>query len=218
MRPSRKPRPSYDRRVTRILLVRHGQSEGNAGGIIQGRTNFGLTDLGHQQARLTAGRLAGEGAVRIFSSPLKRAWQTAEPIAAALGLTVEPDPDLQEFDVGEVSGLTGPQARERFPDLAKLWPHALPGAESRDAFHERIRAALERMVAMDTTVIAVAHGGVVSGICYAVLGLDTSRRSLFETANCAVSEITADRSGRLVLSRMNDTCHLEALVTAADRG
>ena len=60
MRSSHKPRPSYDRRVTRILLVRHGQSEGNAGGIIQGRTDFGLTKLGRRQAQLTAERLAGD--------------------------------------------------------------------------------------------------------------------------------------------------------------
>ncbi|MGD9933332.1 MAG: histidine phosphatase family protein [Dehalococcoidia bacterium] len=204
--------------MTRILLVRHGLSEGNAAGIIQGRTDFGLTELGHRQARLTAERLAGEAPVRVFSSPLKRAWQTAEPIAAALGLTIDADPDLQEFDVGAVSGLTGPQARERFPDLAKLWPHALPGAESRDVFHQRIRASLDRMVAMDATVVAVAHGGVVSGICYALLGLDTSRRGVFETANCAVTEITKDRGGRLILTRMNDTCHLAQLVTVVDRG
>lgn len=204
--------------MTRILLVRHGQSEGNAAGIIQGRTDFGLTELGRRQARLTAERLTALSPAHVVSSPLTRAWQTAEPIAAALGLPIEADAGLQEFDVGEVSGLTGPQARERFPDLARLWPHSLPGAESRDAFHARIRASVDRMLAMETTVVAVAHGGVVSGACYAVLGLDTNRRGLFETANCSLTEITKDRQGRLVLARVNDTCHLEQIVTSVDRG
>ena len=139
-------------------------------------------------------------------------------MAELLRIPIEPDPDLQEFDVGEVSGLTGPQARERFPDLAQRWPHALPGAESREAFHRRIREAFARMLEMDATVVAVAHGGVVSGICYAVLGMDTSRRGLVETANCAVTEITRDRGGRLVISRLNDTCHLEGHATNLDLG
>lgn len=204
--------------MTRILLVRHGQSEGNAGGIIQGRTDFGLTDLGRRQAELTALHIAGFQPMRVLSSPLQRAWQTAEPIAAVLRLPVEAEPDLQEFDVGEIGGLTGQQARERFPNLAELWPHALPGSESREAFNRRIRDALTRMLDMDAVVVAVAHGGVVSGICYAVLGIDPRRRGLIETANCAITEIIRDRGGRLVLSRVNDTCHLESLVTVADRG
>jgi hypothetical protein len=59
---------------------------------------------------------------------------------------------------------------------------------------------------------------VVISVCYAVLGIDVNRRGLLEAANCGITEVTVDRGGRLVLNRMNDTCHLDGMVTVVDRG
>jgi broad specificity phosphatase PhoE len=206
----------------RILLVRHGESEGNASGIVQGHMDFGLTALGRLQAARLAEHLANEGAVRIVSSPLRRAWETADILSQRLALPIEPDARLQEHDVGAISGLNAAQIRERFPEIIAAWQKGIrptfPGAEEREAFHRRVRAALDHLATFDETVIAVAHGGVIASICYAIVGADTSRRGLFETANCAVTEVTKDRAGRLVLARMNDTCHLDDLVTTVDRG
>ncbi len=206
----------------RLILIRHGESEGNAAGFVQGRLDFGLTDLGRIQAQATAERLASFKADRLISSPLLRALQTAAYIATPLGIAIEHEPDLMEYDMGAASGLTGAQIREKFPEVVASWQKGLrpvfPGEEGRSTFHARVNAFLDRYSATDETIVAVAHGGVVGAICYSVLGLEPSRRGAFEAANCGITEIGLDRQGRRVLLRQNDTCHLDGLVTAVDRG
>lgn len=206
----------------RLLLIRHGQSEGNAAGILQGHADFPLTPLGAVQARATAERLAREDIRTVISSPLLRAAQTADALAAALGVPVEHDRALMEYDMGEASGLTGAEVRERFPQVTQAYARGerprFPGEEGRDVFHARIGGFLARARESEGTVAAVAHGGVVSGLCYQVLGLDPDRRGLFQVANCSITEFVADRNGRLMLARHNDTCHLDGIVTATDRG
>lgn len=206
----------------RLFLIRHGQSEGNAAGIIQGHSEFALTELGHTQAKATAERLARESVDRIATSPLVRAVQTAQTVASALGLPIEHEPALREYDMGQASGLTGAELRERFPHVLEAYSRGerptFPGEEGRDVFAVRIGAFLERVRESDETVVAVAHGGVISAVCYEILGIDTRRRAMFQVANCSITEFVKDRGGRLVLARHNDTCHLEGIVTEADRG
>jgi broad specificity phosphatase PhoE len=208
--------------VVRLILVRHGQSEGNASGVIQGRLDFGLSPLGEAQARATAERLAKERVDRMITSPLARAADTARLIAEPHGLVVEPEPALLEYDVGIVSGLTGAQIRERYPEV--LTAHArgerpkYPGEEGREGFIVRVTAFLETLRHSNETTIAVAHGGVISAACSLVLGIDAFRPGVFHSWNCSITELTTDRAGRFVIQRQNDTCHLEGLLTTADRG
>jgi broad specificity phosphatase PhoE len=206
----------------RLLLVRHGESEGNASGVLQGRLDYGLTALGRRQAELVASRLALTGAVRVISSPLARAAQTAAIIAGAASLEVAFDEGLAEYDIGEASGLTVPELRERFPELGTARAAGKrflsPGEEGRDVFHARLRVALDRARLLDGTTIAVAHGGVISGICHIVVGMDLSGPGAFQVGNCSVTEVTEDRAKRLVLVRHNEMCHLEGLETTVDRG
>jgi len=196
----------------RLLLIRHGQSEGNAQGVLQGRLDFGLSELGRIQAVATAERLAAERFDRLVSSPLRRAHETAETLAAATGLAVEPEPGLMEYDLGEVSGLSGAEMRARYPDIAAAYARRerprFPGEEGRDVFNARVRAAFEALRDSGQDVVAVAHGGVISAICYAILGIDQGRPGLVEVANCSITEIVPDRTGRAVICRHNDTCHL----------
>lgn len=205
----------------RLILVRHGESEGNAGGFVQGHLDFGLTALGRVQAHTTAERLASMKVDRLISSPLLRASETASIIGTAIGHSVEHEPGLMEYDMGAASGLTGAQIRERFPEVIASFQKGLrpafPGEEGRDVFHTRVRAVLDGLAGRDQTIVAVAHGGVVGAICQIVVGLDSSRRGAFEAANCSITEVGVDRMGRLVLLRQNDTCHLD-IVTAVDRG
>jgi broad specificity phosphatase PhoE len=206
----------------KLLLVRHGESEGNAAGALQGRLNFGLSPLGLVQAERTAARLADSGAARVVSSPLLRATATADAIASALGQLTVFDDRLAEYDIGEASGLTGPQIRERYPEVVAARMNggrmSYPGEEGRDAFEARLRGALSSFQMLEGPTIAVAHGGVISALCHLVVGLDLNRPGIFQAANCSITEIVSDRSGRLVLARHNDTCHLEGIVTTADRG
>lgn len=206
----------------RLILVRHGESVGNAAGVLQGRLDYGLSERGLVQAKLTGERLKTEDAVRVVSSPLKRAAQTAGFVADSLGIELQLEPDLAEYDIGEGAGLTAPQLRERFPEMVQARLRGdrflFPGEEGRDHFHTRLADALERLRALDGTTIAVAHGGVISAMCHLVVGLDLHRPGVFQVGNCSLTEITSDRGGRLVLTGHNDMCHLEGIETTVDRG
>lgn len=205
----------------RLLLVRHGQSEGNATGIIQGHLDFGLTELGLRQAEATAKRLANEKIDRVLASPLQRATVTARFIAEATGNVVEADSALREYGIGAVSGLTTEEIARRHPEIPEAYRKGIrpvfPGEEGREVFYERISRVVERWRESGETVVAVAHGGVVSALCYIALGMDHGRPGIFRVANCSITELALDRS-RLVIRRQNDTCHLDGIVTIEDIG
>ncbi|MGK2966117.1 MAG: histidine phosphatase family protein [Tepidiformaceae bacterium] len=203
----------------RLILIRHGQSEGNAASVVQGRKDFSLSELGRRQAHLTAERIAGIEVARVVSSPLLRAAETATIIAGRLGMDWEPSTDLLEYDVGDVAGLTGAEIRERFPEVMAQYAAgkrpAFPGSESRETFYARLVGFLAATREHDGSTVAVAHGGVIGALCYAALSVDYTRPGIFQSANCSLTEITLDRGGRYVLARHNDTCHLRALTLSA---
>ena len=206
----------------RLILIRHGESEGNASGVIQGRMDFDLSPTGVRQARATAAHLAAVDVDRIVTSPLLRAARTAALIADRLSKDPDPMPDLMEYDMGKASGLTGAQIRAQFPDVARVAGSgrrsAYPGEEGRETLHARLRRALDELSGREGTTIAVAHGGVISALCHIVLGVDLHRPGAFHVGNCSLTEVTRDRAGRLVLVRHNDSCHLRGMETFADRG
>jgi broad specificity phosphatase PhoE len=146
---------------TRVLLVRHGQSEWNAEGRWQGQADPPLSDLGRRQAHEAA---RGLGAVdAIFSSDLQRAAQTAAIVAADLGVgPVVLDPDLRERDAGEYSGLTRAEIERRFPGHLDAGTRP-PGWEPDDHLLARaLRAVHAIAVAVPGgLVVAVTHGGLV---------------------------------------------------------
>src|SRR3954470_3221171 len=108
--------------MTRLLLVRHGESEWNAAGRWQGGADPPLSETGMLQAADAGERLRGTGITAIVASDLKRTTRTAEIIAGVLGIaTVHPEPGLREFDVGEWSGLTRPEIEERWPGHLDRW-------------------------------------------------------------------------------------------------
>jgi broad specificity phosphatase PhoE len=206
----------------RLILVRHGQSEGNASGVMQGRLDFGLSLLGREQAKATAVCLATVRIDRILTSPLARAAETARSIAEPHGIAVEPEPGLLEYDPGPVSGLTGAQIRQIHPEIMASYARGerpkFPGEEGREVFSGRIAAVLESLQGTEKTIVAVAHGGVISAVCSIVLGIEHHRPGAFQVANCSLTELGTDRAGRLVLHGHNDTCHLDGIVTVNDRG
>lgn len=152
--------------MTRVLLLRHGQSTWNAEGRWQGWADPPLSAAGEEQARQAAVALRGAGFDRIVSSDLVRAVRTAEVMAAELGVAaVERHPGLRERDVGEWSGCTTAEIEARWPGQLQAWRDGHleqpPGGESRPALSERVMAAVAALAAGDGVLLAVTHGGVI---------------------------------------------------------
>ena len=147
--------------MTRLLVVRHGQSEWNATGRWQGRADPPLTDEGRRQSKVAGGALGTFDAV--VASPLLRAAETATIIAKRLGIgPVLTDPDLVERDAGEWQGLTRSQIQDGWPGFLDDGRRP-PGYEPGDAMLARVLSALERISERmgDGDVLVVSHGGVV---------------------------------------------------------
>lgn len=149
---------------TRLLLLRHGQTELSVQRRYSGRGNPELTELGRRQAQAAARYLAHRGGIAaVISSPLQRAYDTATVAAKALGLDVAVDDDLIETDFGVWEGLTFLEAAERDPELHTRWLRdtstAPPGGESFDAALERVRRVRDRITAdyPGATVLIVSH-------------------------------------------------------------
>lgn len=154
-------------RPTRLLLLRHGQTEMSAQRRYSGRGDPELTPLGLSQAAAAAAAIktvpdAAEVSV-VLSSPLRRARQTAEPVAAALGIKIEPHDGLLETDFGDWDGLTFAEARERHPELHGRWlgddTVPAPGGESFAEVGVRVGALRDELVAAHPgqTVLLVSH-------------------------------------------------------------
>lgn len=143
--------------MTLITLVRHGQTDWNLEGRIQGSTDVPLNDTGRRQAREAADRLRDGGYTLAVTSPLSRAVETAEIIASTLGLPAPERIDgLAERVYGDAEGAAVDQ-------LALLFPHTIPGAEPEADVVTRIRATLGAIATRwpDERIIAASHGGVI---------------------------------------------------------
>jgi ribonuclease H / adenosylcobalamin/alpha-ribazole phosphatase len=150
--------------ATRLLLLRHGQTELSVQRRYSGRGNPGLTELGWRQADAAARYLAQRGGISaVVASPLQRCYDTAATAAKALGLDLTVDDDLIETDFGAWEGLTFAEAAERDPELHRRWLRDTstepPGGESFDHVGQRVSRARDRIVAEygGTTVLVVSH-------------------------------------------------------------
>jgi broad specificity phosphatase PhoE len=152
--------------VATLILARHGETDWNRDGIWQGHGDPPLNDLGRRQATGLAGRLAHVEIDALYSSDLRRAYETAEIIGAAKGLEITAEPDLREIDVGSWSGLTSEEIATRFPGMTHH------DGEEREAFDKRSVGALHRIAAAHegARVLVVTHGGVVRALERHVFG------------------------------------------------
>jgi probable phosphoglycerate mutase len=190
--------------ATLVYLARHGESDWNVAGRWQGHADRPLTARGRRQADELAMRLAGVPLDAVYASDLRRAWETAEPVAAAHGLEVMRLRELREVDVGSWSGLTQREAEERFPDGYRRWRDQLgTGWDDGETYEEmgaRVVGAVQRLARRHDggTVLVVSHGGAIRAILAAARGVDlaTMRRAQPVTANAAVSAVVV-QDGRL---------------------
>ena len=149
-----------------LLVIRHGQSEADIMGVIEGRADFSLTELGHKQAETIAKWIKEHYSInKIYASPLKRAKQTAEHISILCGIEVQYDNDLMEWNNGLITGLSLKKANEKYPELKK-YPHTrVYEQESQIDFRSRIETALSKIIYennTDETIIIISHGGAIN--------------------------------------------------------
>jgi broad specificity phosphatase PhoE len=210
--------------VSRLVLVRHGESEWNAERRVQGQSGTGLTDQGREQAERT-GQLLAEvypGAV-LVASDLRRTWETAAPLARRLGRAPRFERGLRERHFGWWTGLLASEIGERDPDRWKRW-HAGEdvigevGGEDARTLVGRVVTSVRRLLAgaAGRPVVCVTHGGPVWHGTRALLGLGD--RVLGGVANCGVTEIDLelDEGGAWLVS-WNQVAHLPVALRMVER-
>lgn len=203
--------------MTTLLFVRHGVTEANQIGYWQGWEETSLTAVGVQQAETVARRIAAEFVpAAVYSSTLRRAVQTAEPIARAADCPLIRCDGLKEINFGEVSGLTIGEFRERFAGLFEAWTDRTnldfhwPGGESRRGFFTRVWDAVDGIIAAhpDGEVVVVGHGGSLRAALAHLLPGEFTDWWLYELGNASLTVVEVAGDGVAALKVLNDCAHL----------
>jgi probable phosphoglycerate mutase len=208
--------PSLDD-ATRLILVRHGETELTAQGRYSGRGDVPLSEQGEAQAMAAAGRVAGiaPDVAAVVTSPLSRCTRTAELIVAELGgVDVTVVPDLIECDFGEWEGLTFAEAQEGWPDVMNAWLDstrvAPPGGESFDVVATRVRKAVGTVLRAypSAVVVVVSHVSPIKLILRDALVADDAflHRLFLDAAGISTMDVWPD--GNVAVRSINETAHL----------
>jgi probable phosphoglycerate mutase len=195
-----------------FYLVRHGESTFNVEGRLQGQSDEPmLSPLGQQHAHAVARAVETLRFDAIYSSPLRRAMQTARPVAEKLGLSIATDDRLKEINIGIFQGLLASEISDRHPEATARWrsqdpDFCIPGGESRRELIQRAWAALAAIRASNhERVLVVAHGGVLAAAIKALLAVPAERNP-FMLYNGSISQL--DWSHQVKLLTLNQTDHL----------
>lgn len=205
-----------------IVLIRHGVTDWNLQGRLQGNSDVPLAPPGLEQAEAVARRVGAAGGGRfsaLYTSDLARARQTADAMAPALGLAPEPDPRLRELDYGGLEGMEWLAARRLHPGFSASWDTdpvctRVPGGESFRDLRERVVSWLGEVLrnvdpGRERAVVAVTHSGPIKVLVCEALGLPLSLRARFHVDNASVSVLRWNERGP-ALALLNDYCHLRA--------
>ncbi|KQV94514.1 MULTISPECIES: histidine phosphatase family protein [unclassified Roseateles] len=203
--------------VTRLILIRHGETAWNRATRIQGHTDIPLSPLGLAQAQRLAEAMADEPLAAIYSSDLSRARQTAEAVAGVQGLAIHFDAALRERAFGRFEGLSWEEIDRGYPEDAARWRRREPdfavgGGESLTVFSARCVAAARRAAAAHPgqSIALVAHGGVLDCLYRAATrsALDAPRS--WQLGNATINRLLATAEG-FTLIGWNDDRHLAGL-------
>ena len=202
--------------MTRLLLVRHGETELQSSLRYWGKTDVALAPIGLHQAEQLRDRLAMERIDAIYSSELKRASDTADIIAARHNLRVTTCPELREVDFGRLEGLEFNEIHSQFPEVEQMWltrnPALIyPDGESLPQFEIRVATFETRLKnhRADETILIVAHAGVLRTLICQLLGLGMNNRwnLKVDLASLSIIETYPEIN---ILCLMNDVSHLMA--------
>jgi probable phosphoglycerate mutase len=202
---------------TKLLLIRHGETAWNAEHRIQGQLDIPLSPLGVLQSARLADCLANEAIDAVYSSGQSRAWLTAAPLAARLGLEVIAEPRLRERSFGIFEGLTLDEITQRYPVEFKKWRERDPawrpdGGESGQQLIDRVLSAVSDIGAKHPgqTVVLVSHGGVLDVLYRAARLLEWHAPREHQMLNAAVNRLTTSATPLLFsIERWGDVAHLQ---------
>jgi probable phosphoglycerate mutase len=191
--------------VTRVLVLRHGQSEGNVAQVwTSSLEGYPLTERGREQARAAGERLTDRGVTAIYASPLPRAQQTAAEVGAVLGIPVATLAGVHELDVGVHEGEHDDNVAPVALHVFSAWwrdedlTAGFPGGETGQQIVDRMRAALDSVADRHEgeTIVVVSHGGAMAvGIQWLCDNLDALFVSQHILANCELVELRRDAEG-----------------------
>lgn len=203
--------------TTKLLLIRHGETDDNQRRVFQGQGGRGLNARGRDQASRLAARFERVAlrAAALYCSDLERAVETAALLAGPLELSPIADPALREVDVGAWQGLAYEEIAERYPEEWEAWRRGVDfkrgGGETYAELGDRFSASIDSIVAAHAgeTVVVVSHGAAIKVFVGRVLGLDAAALRRYRVAsNTGVTLV--ERSGEIDnLLIWNDASHLE---------
>lgn len=216
----------------KLIFVRHAQSLGNAGGLLQGRAEYDLSEKGFQQAALLHRRFQDEGLMptHIYSSPQIRAARTADIVSGSWDHPITRWDELMEHDIGVFSGLAWPEIQQKYPQVAaefeknRDW-EVVEGAETSEERRARGRRVVDTILSRhdnSDVVLMFTHGGIMGHMLAALMGTD--RTWSLGVQNTAVFEMNVDaerwwqndhatyhNTELWRVTRFNDSSHLNGL-------
>ena len=206
---------------THVVLIRHGQSRGNAEGRFGGHTDTPLSTRGRKQAVATARALSSEKFDAIYASDLPRAVETATPLAEHVGVPVEPTDALRERSVGVMEGLTFEEAAELHPEqyqalLRRDFDHVILGGESYRQMLDRASRKLDEAIEQHRggRIAIFTHTGTICILILHLMGaLDSPELKpvWIATSNCGVARFELREDGFVRVLSINDTRHLKGI-------
>lgn len=198
-----------------ILVIRHGESEADLLDVHEGRADFELTKRGHMQADAMASFVkANYSVTKIYASTLKRAAQTAKHLSDTVGIPINYEEDLMEFNNGLLAGLSRKEADEKYPEIVNLpVDKAVYGQESKLEFRNRADRILKKIVSAskdEDTVAIVTHGGMINQLYRSLMGLPVASDIFFGTGDTGV-HVWKLQDGEIRIIKANMTEHTKGI-------
>ena len=201
--------------ITRLIAVRHGETEWNKATRIQGQLDIALNATGQWQAAQAAAALADEPIAAVYASDLQRAAATAQAIAQPHGLAVRLHTDLRERHFGDMQGLTWQTIYEQHPEVAHAWRARVPdfapaGGETLLALQARVAGVVQQLASAHTgeLIVLVAHGGILDMLYRVATGEALQTKREWDLSNAAINRLLWTPQG-LQLLAWGDRRHLE---------
>ena len=203
--------------MTRVYLVRHGQTEWNKSLTFRGRIDIPLNERGHREAEAIAEALKDKKIDAIYTSPLRRSIETAQPTAKFFNLEIRPFQGLIDINYGDWEGLTFDEVKKRYGDQYKKWEERpelvmFPNGETLDEARERSFRGFKEILRENAgrSILIIPHRVINKVLLCAILGLSNSYFWEIKQDTGCINLIEYSNE-RFVISLMNDTCHLKGI-------